>query len=161
MTIEALDESDKAAISLWNYQEVHSGFNYAIRKGGWIDSYCHAEDSCCFVAKNEDVIIGLFFFITSRSNEFRILINPDFLNKGYGKELTKKALDIGFEQLNLKEISLIVRKNHTIALSLYQKMGFMTTGETVETIEGQEMEFLIMIKYNPSQQGKQTECYIK
>ncbi|MCD6212020.1 MAG: GNAT family N-acetyltransferase [Sulfurovum sp.] len=154
MTIEALDERDKASISLWNYQEEHSGFNYAVRKGGWIDSYCHSGDSHCFVAKNEDAIIGLFFFITSRSNEFRILINPDFLNKGYGKALTKKALEIGFKQLKLKQISLIVRKNHLIAISLYEKMGFMTTGETVETIEGQEMEFLIMIKYNTLQQGK-------
>ena len=105
------------------------------------------------MARNEDAIIGLFFFITSKSNEFRILINPDFLNKGYGKALTKKALEIGFEKLKLKKISLIVRKNHLIAISLYEKMGFMTTGETVETIEGQEMEFLTMIKQ--SQQGKQ------
>ena len=153
MTIEVLDESDKVAISLWHYQEGHSGFNHALREGGWIDSYCHSGDSHCFVARNEDAIIGLFFFITSKSNEFRILINPDFLNKGYGKALTKKALEIGFEKLKLKKISLIVRKNHLIAISLYQKMGFMTTGETVETIEGQEMEFLIMIKQ--SQQGKQ------
>ena len=153
MTIEALNERDKASISLWNYQEVHSGFNYALREGGWIGSYCHSGDSLCFVARNEEAIIGLFFFITSKSNEFRILINPDFLNKGYGKALTKKALEIGFEQLKLKQISLIVRKNHPIAISLYKKMGFIITGETVEIIEGQEMEFLIMIKQ--LQQGKQ------
>lgn len=146
MTINALNERDKKAISLWNYHDEHAGFNYALRKDGWIDGYCHNGDSHCFVAKIEDAIIGLFFFITSRSNEFRILINPDFLNKGYGKVLTKKALEIGFEQLKLQKISLIVRKNHLIAISLYKKMGFTTTGETVETIEGQEMEFLIMIK---------------
>ena len=154
MTIEVLNTNDKASISLWNYQAEHSGFNYALRKGGWIESYCDTDESHCFIAKENDSIIGIFFFIVSKSNEFRILINPDFLNKGYGKELTKKALEIGFEQLNMKEISLIVRKNHHIAITLYKKIGFITTGETVETIDGQEMEFLIMKKSNPSQQGQ-------
>ena len=154
MTIEPLNENHKASISLWNYQDEHSGFDYALRKGGWIDSYCNTDASLCFAAKENDSIVGLFFFIASRSNEFRILINPDFLNKGYGKELMKKALEMAFGELNFQEVSLIVRKNHAIAISLYEKMGFMTTGETVEIIEDQEIELLVMTKLNQTQKGK-------
>jgi hypothetical protein len=33
-------------------------------------------------------------------------------HKAYRKQLTKEALGIGFEQLNLKEVSPIERKNH-------------------------------------------------
>ncbi len=154
MTIESLNANDKVSISLWNYEDEHSTFNYALRKGGWIDSYCNTDESLSFVAKENDSIIGLFFFITSKSNEFRILINPDFLNKGYGKELMKKALEMAFGELNFTEVSLIVRKNHAIAISLYEKMGFMTTGETVEIIEDQEIELLVMTKHNQTQKGK-------
>lgn len=87
-------------------------------------------------------------FISSKDNEFRILINPNSLSKGYGKLLTKEAFKIAFEDLKFQKISLIVRKSHAVAISLYEKMGFNMAGEVNEIINGEELEFYKMIKLN-------------
>jgi len=152
INIQPLHKHDKKVISQWQYEGEHAGFNYAMGENGWINSYCIKENSLCFVAKETDAIIGMFLFIAENSYEFRILINPDFLNKGFGKSVTKKALELGFNTLKFKEISLIVRKQHTIAISLYQKMGFTITGETEEKVNNQPMEFYKMVKLN------ETDC---
>ena len=146
ITIETLKENDKRLITLWQYEDELSGFNYALHEGGWIDCYCNSENSHCFVAKEGSGVIGLFFFIADNDNEFRILINPDYLNKGDGKLLTKKALEIGFATLNFKEISLIVRKTHSVAIAIYQKTGFTITGETEQVVNQQQIEFYKMVK---------------
>ena len=141
-------------ISLWRYAQDHAGFNYALEKDGWLDCYCLQEDSQCFVAKENENIIGVFLFISSKDNEFRILINPSFLSKGYGKILTKEAFRIAFEELGLEEVSLIVRKNHPVAISLYEKMDFKMSGELKEIINGEELEFYKMIKHNEIKEGE-------
>ncbi len=146
MIIHKINECDKKLISLWQYEEEHSGFNYALKENGWTDCYCSDDDTNCFVAKIGDEIIGIFLFIQEKSNEFRILINPAFLSKGYGKIITNKALDIGFNELKFEYISLIVRQNHTIAINLYEKMGFVRDGETKEIVDNQEIDFYIMRK---------------
>ena len=148
LTIEKLKENDKSLIAAWQYGEEHSRFNYALQEGGWIDTYCSSGSSHCFTAKEGDIIIGVFFFIIDNENEFRILINPDLLGKGYGKLLVKKALGIGFGELNCKDILLIVRKTHPIAISLYEKLGFNITGETEELVDHQQVLFYKMTKGN-------------
>jgi len=146
MIIKKINESDKKLIALWQYEEEHSGFNYALRENGWTDCYCAHDDTNCYVAKVDEEIIGIFLFIAHKSNEFRILINPAFLSKGYRKIITNKALDIGFNELKFEYISLIVRQNHTIAINLYEKMGFVRDGETKEIVDNQEIDFYIMRK---------------
>ena len=148
MIIKKINESDKKLISLWQYEEEHSGFNYALRENGWTDCYCAHDDTNCYVAKIDENIIGMFLFIPHKSNEFRILINPEYLSKGYGKVITNKALEIGFCELEFEHISLIVRQNHTLAIKLYEKMGFIRDGETKEIVNNQEMDFYTMKKEN-------------
>ena len=133
---------------MWRYSKDLESFNYALEKGGWLECYCMSQDSQCFVAKKDLDIIGLFLFIPSKDNEFRILINPDFLSQGYGKLLTNEAFRIAFEDLNLHKVSLIVRQNHQVAISLYKKMGFIMSGEVKEITNGVEMDFYKMIKSN-------------
>ena len=145
---ETLNEGDKEMISLWRYSKDLEGFNYALEKGGWLDCYCMSNDSQCYVAKKDFNIIGVFLFIPSRDNEFRILINPSFLSQGYGKILTIEAFKIAFESLKLESISLIVRQTHLVAISLYKKMGFIMSGEVKELTNGKEMAFFKMKKTN-------------
>jgi ribosomal protein S18 acetylase RimI-like enzyme len=90
------------------------------------------------------MIVGVFLFIPEKHNEFRVLVNPKMLNRGYGKKITQKAIEIGMKELQYKGISLIVRKEHAVAISLYRKMGFQIVGETIEKIEGEAVDFYRM-----------------
>jgi diamine N-acetyltransferase len=46
------------------------------------------------------------------------------------------ALEKGFQELGLQRIYLIVRKNNPRAIRLYEKCGFMETGECRKEIQG-------------------------
>ncbi len=144
MQIEKLNNSDKELVQKWRYKNEFEQFNYAFKKDGWIDLY-HLQ---CYSCKKKEEIIGLFFFIKQKNNEFRILINPNHLNKGFAKEILGKAIDMGFNELKLNEIFLLVRKNHHIAINLYERFGFKIFGETKEMINSIEVEFFKMIKEN-------------
>lgn len=146
MTIRAITLKDKESISLWKYPDQYSGFNYAVEDGGWLDLYCKSDCDYCFVAELEKNILGLFLFIPHKENEFRILINPDYLNRGYGKALTSQALAMAFTQLSFQEVSLIVRQNHPVAINLYRTLGFKIVAQKSEITNGEKLEFFKMIK---------------
>lgn len=142
MEIRKLEINDKEVVKGWRYRDEFEQFNYAFKDKGWIDSYF----SECYICKKEEDILGLFFLIAQKNNEFRVLINPEFLNKGYGKKILNEAIDMAFNKLKLDEISLIVRKNHPIAINLYKSVDFKVVGETKEIIDSIEVEFFKMIK---------------
>ncbi len=54
----------------------------------------------------------------------------------------------------LKKVSLIVKKNHPVAISLYKKMEFVISGEVKEIVNGEELEFYKMIKHNEIEEGE-------
>lgn len=147
MEIEKLSKENKELIKNWRYEEQYKEFNYALKENGWIDSYCCEEDTLCFVCKEYEEIIGFFIFIEKNENEFRILINPNYLSQGFGKKILEEALTIGFKELEFEQIILIVRKYHNVAIKLYEAYGFKTIGETTEIIEGSQLDFYKMVKY--------------
>ena len=145
MQISTLSQTDKMTIAHWNYEGMYAKFNYALDKNGWIDQYC-CEGSFCYKVSFNGKIIGLFLFIPKNKNEFRVLINPQFIHQGYGTKVVKKAIDYAFQELKFKMLTLIVRKEHQIGLKLYQKFGFEILGERVEMIENEKIVFFEMIK---------------
>jgi len=146
MNIDRLNQDDKLEISQWRYSGEYASFNYALEANGWIDKYCCDTDSHCFGVRDQGTLIGVFMFIEKYENEFRVLIHPNYLSQGYGKRVTNEALKTGFELLKLEKISLIVRKNHPVAIKLYEKLGFIRVGETTQTLQGEEIEFYTMLK---------------
>lgn len=146
MEILKLSKKDKKIIKNWNYINEYLKFNYALKGNGWIDTYCCKNTSMCYKVVEDMYIVGVFLFIPIKSNEFRILINPNFLNKGYGTKITKEAIKLGFNELKLNEMSLIVRKEHKVALDMYKKLGFKIIGETIEILENESIQFFKMIK---------------
>jgi len=143
--LHRLDESAKNSMKEWCYSAPYNQFNYALKKEGWIDTYCCDNNTFCYTCESEGETVGFFLFILERENEFRVLVNPAYLGCGYGKEIVQLAIRTGFEELGLKRLSLLVRKNHPVAIALYKKMGFVTVGETVETIDGEEVFFYQML----------------
>lgn len=146
MTIKRLTQRNKEEIQQWEYCGEYSAFNYALKQDGWIDKYCCDENHYCYGVEDNDALIGLFLFIEKYNNEFRVLINPEYLSKGYGKLITNAALKMAFEELKFTEISLIVRQNHTVAIKLYEKLGFVRVGETTQMVNGEDVDFYEMLK---------------
>jgi RimJ/RimL family protein N-acetyltransferase len=59
----------------------------------------------------------------------RVLIgNPEDRNKGYGKQIIKKLLQIGFDELKLHRIDLGVFEFNTSAIACYKSCGFVIEG---------------------------------
>lgn len=68
--------------------------------------------------------------ITSSSAEFHIFIgNVDFWGKKLGQQATELVLKIAFENINIKEVYLYVKKENKAAIAVYQKSGFQTAKE--------------------------------
>lgn len=120
--------------------------DYALRNNGWLDEFRDRSNTWLYAVEMNSQIIGFTLLsITSAGDaEFRIGIHPDWTGRGLGKEATLATLKTGFRHLNLAMIHLIVRKNNPRASKLYNKIGFITTGQSVHTIQGKGIEFIDM-----------------
>ncbi len=142
-----IEQKDIVAIKKWpKYTGVHAQMDYAIRENGWLDCYCGVPNNYCFIAKIKELHVGFSILIYNgkREAEFRIAVHPDFVGSGYGKQIIRKTLQIGFNEYELNAINLIVRKNNFIAQNLYLDLGFTQQGEIVENIQGEDVEFFVM-----------------
>jgi RimJ/RimL family protein N-acetyltransferase len=64
-----------------------------------------------------------------REAEFGILIgSPEDWNKGYGREVARRMVRYGFEELNLERIKLRVNASNMAGLKAYEAAGFVTEG---------------------------------
>lgn len=66
--------------------------------------------------------------------------------KGYGEEMIRTALKIGFEDLNLKELTLGVFDFNQAAIKCYHKLGFQAyeTLENFRQVEGESWTLIRM-----------------
>lgn len=65
----------------------------------------------------------------ARSAEFGIVIGEaDYRGKGYGTEVTRLVVRVGFEEFNLNRIWLNVNENHAAAIRAYEKAGLVKEG---------------------------------
>lgn len=62
--------------------------------------------------------------IENNSGEIGIFISPLFQNIGLGTEAITELIRIGFLELNLEEIRLIVFSHNERAIRCYQRLGF-------------------------------------
>jgi diamine N-acetyltransferase len=141
MKLREINERDITNIKIWPaYPEELKDLDYALRDSGWIDAYLGKDWTRIYIAKESGVVIGFTILskdsATCREAEFRIALNPDYLGQGFGKKLTRMALEKGFQELGLQRIYLIVRKSNPRARRLYENRGFMETGECCKEIQG-------------------------
>lgn len=141
MKIREINEQDIAIIKIWPaYPEEFKDLDYALRDSGWINEYLDKDSTKIYIAEESSVAIGFTILsmdsAESRVAEFRIALNPCYLGQGFGKKLTRMTLERGFQELGLKRIYLIVRKNNHRARRLYDSCGFMESGECRKEIQG-------------------------
>ena len=58
----------------------------------------------------------------------------DFWGKGYGSEAAQLLLRFGFEEMNLRRVSLTVAEYNQRAIHAYEKIGFVIEGKSRKSI---------------------------
>ena len=131
-----------------NWPPYRGGFeqmDYALREKGWLDEFRDTASTRVYAVQLNDRLVGFTLLgAVGEEAEFRIAIHPDWTGKGLGRAVTLATLEMGFHHLNLVKIHLIVRKNNPRASKLYKNIGFVSTGESVHTIQGKAIEFIDM-----------------
>ena len=118
--LEACVELDKSALNgLWS-------------KAQWKKELSNPR-SLCLGAINSSELIG-FVCALEISNELDILsiaVNPIHQKQGLG-EMILRAVVSKAQFKGIKKITLEVKENNYIAISLYRKIGFKTAGKRIK-----------------------------
>lgn len=146
--LRPITPEDMEEIRNWpSYEDGFAQMDYALRKNGWLDEYISKPKTQIYIADANNQIVGFSLLSNNseREAEFRIAIHPHWTGKGLGREVTLATLKAGFQHLNLDQIYLFVRKNNPRASKLYKSIGFTSTGESVHTIQGENIDFDDMV----------------
>ena len=82
-----------------------------------------------------------------RSAELQIRLgDPAERGHGYGTEATRLLLDFAFKDLNLHRVYLYVFSTNTIAIRLYEKVGFVCEGtlRRAAHIDGRYVDVIVL-----------------
>ncbi|MGC9048234.1 MAG: GNAT family N-acetyltransferase [Caldisphaera sp.] len=110
------------------------------------------KDAIAFVAEENGKVVGMCDIHRLRPNSesshignLGIAIRKEYRGKGIGKKLILKALEEG---KNLFEIiQLEVFSNNKIAISLYEKVGFITYGIFPNRIKRKDKYYDVILMY--------------
>lgn len=102
---------------------VFSKFDYPLNKRNF--SY-HIEKKHIFVTVNKNKVYGyiLFFEYKKSIRIYSIAVANEYLGLGYGTELIRYVMEIAVNKS--KKITLEVKVDNIKAITLYQKLGFVT-----------------------------------
>ncbi len=147
VTLRHLTSEDAAAARLWPpYPSTFAVFDFALRKGGWLDQFPESRRNHRYAAWQGDILVGFSILadIADGDAEFYLALHPVHVGQGLGELITRQTLLAGFEHLGLSRIHLKVRDWHETAISVYTRVGFTQQGTCVLPIQGQPVHFIIM-----------------
>jgi len=111
----------------------------------WYDVKVKKFGRKCFVVENmKGEIIGYIslrdikFF--RRKSELGIVFDPKVINQGYGTDALCNFLELYFNRLRMKILTLKVAKFNKRAIRCYKKCGFKIINETLEEFQDQDMD---------------------
>ena len=84
-----------------------------------------------FIQKTKEIIGVILIYDIDHINancEIGIDIVKDYRGKGYGEKAYKMVLKYIFDHLNMHMVYLKVIENNEVAITMYEKIGFHTTG---------------------------------
>ena len=103
--------------------------------------------------RHKKELIGFIIIIKDKkdtANIINFLINPKFQNRGYGTFLLKESIKKIIELKKIEKIVLNVQVNNSIALKLYEKLGFEKNPIILENYyQTAESAFLMELIINP------------
>ncbi|BEP27920.1 ribosomal protein S18-alanine N-acetyltransferase [Helicovermis profundi] len=82
-----------------------------------------------YVLLDNDEVIGYggMWFIVDEAHITNIAVRKKRRGYGYGKKITSSLIDVAKES-NMFRITLEVRESNSIAIGLYEKLGFISVG---------------------------------
>ena len=120
----------------------------------WYSRYLEDENCATMSAYHGQDLIGsvsLYGFSANTAEFGKLMVGAPFRGLGFGYDITKACVDIGFEDMGLDTIIASVHTENLSALKIYIKIGFIITGKAPFSggVEGDE--FLIELtkeRYN-------------
>lgn len=125
--------NDKIRFKMFDYEKINEQNHL-----NFIKTLNRNKKKKYFLVKENKNNIGTINFtgidINNKSADLGLYLNPEYLNKGYGKKimlvLEKKAI-----KLNLRILYLKVKKDNINAIRLYKEFKYEEIDETDEYIE--------------------------
>lgn len=148
---EALDAATKDPI-LRKMTGTQGDISLEMAKG-YIARFAGADDRVGWVITHPETdeplgeVVILKIDPDNRSAAFRIaMFNVEHLNKGYGTEAMRFAVDYAFDTLKLHRLELDVFDYNAWAIHVYEKIGFKREGLLRDTMlwEGEYASTIIM-----------------
>ena len=149
--IRPIEKKDKYLLKKWGVFEdpIFEGYNYAKLTDSelnfWYTSKQFPFRSSYFaIMADEDKMIGYLGikeinrFI--KSAKLGIVIDPNYVSKGYGTRAMKDFLAYYFNELKMKRMILEVNDWNTRARRLYESLGFKYAGDNLQKFENQALD---------------------
>lgn len=96
-------------------------------------------ESYCLVCKSDNKMIGMCDFnnydVKNESSEIGYVINRNYWGQGYTLEALKKVIEVGFEILNLKRISIAHMVENKQSQRVIEKANFKYEGYLRQSIK--------------------------
>jgi len=116
---------------------IPQGYLDSIPEGRWASSLDH-QGRNTLVCIDNGKIVGTSSFSQSRFEQFQgwgeiisIYLLPDFIGKGYGKNLMEAAL-LELKRQGYKNVFLWVLEKNTRARDFYERYGFLLTDDFLD-----------------------------
>ena len=153
--IRTLKREDVDRMILWGKHENQAFLHYNFpslsqeERDLWYKIKAKDFKRRCFAIEDlENNLIGYISLrdikFLKKESELGIVFNPNKMNRGYGTDALTTFLELYFENLNMKKLSLKVAKFNIRALRCYEKCGFTIVKEILDEFEEQNMGSMIM-----------------
>ena len=135
LTIRKIKKSDTNNILKWRNSKLVMSFFIDRRPltkeqhYNWLETKVKAGEVAQFIASEDGVDFASVYFrnIDKQNNkaEFGIFIGEEnFLGKGYGKKISRLAINYAFDELKLNKVYARVLKYNKASYNMFLKLGF-------------------------------------
>lgn len=139
-------KSDIEDILTWKYDGIYSFYDNSIQKEKieWIESFIDSDDNFSIYNEQNELVGNCSFYYIEEFFCLGVQMRPELTGKGFGTEFVRAIINFGKKKYNLSYIDLTVAKFNKRAIKIYEKVGFKIIEEIVNTIRGNDYDFLIM-----------------
>ncbi len=128
------DEGDEKLLFYFiNHPKIRS-YSYITKKiiykehVDWFEKKLRSRNSIIIIAESENngTFIGQVRYdkISSDIAEVSVYLNPNFFSKGFGTKLLKYTSVLGFELLDVSELTAYIKKTNKISIKAFEKVGY-------------------------------------
>jgi len=139
-------KSDVEDILTWKFEGIYSFYDNDIdvNKMEWIKSIVDSDNDFAIYDEHNRLIGNCGFEYIDEFFCVGVQMRPDITGKGFGTEFVKAIVEFGKQKYNLEHIDLMVAKFNKRAIRVYEKLGFKVVEEFVNTIRGNDYDFMTM-----------------